>query len=226
MVGHRLVGSSSHYTGDMIGGRAHYDQALALYDPAKHRLLAARFGQDIRVMVLSLRSAVLWLLGYPEAALADVDRALKDARETGHAPSLMYANWTVFTQILLGNYAAANAQADELVALAEEKSAPFWKAFGRIVQGEVLARTGKASDAVHWITSGIAAYRSTGATLGITAYLSFLITAYADLRQFDEALHCIDEASAAIEKTKERWFEAEISRIAGQVALMGRRTMT
>jgi predicted ATPase len=130
------------------------------------------------------------------------------------------------SQILLGNYAAANAQADELVALAEEKSAPFWKAFGRIVQGEVLARTGKASDAVHWITSGIAAYRSTGATLGITAYLSFLITAYADLRQFDEALHCIDEASAAIEKTKERWFEAEISRIAGQVALMGRRTMT
>ena len=43
MVGHRLVGSSSHYTGDMLGGRAHYDQALALYDPAKHRLLAARF---------------------------------------------------------------------------------------------------------------------------------------------------------------------------------------
>jgi class 3 adenylate cyclase/predicted ATPase len=221
MVGHRLVGSSSHYTGDMIRGRAHYDQALALYDPAKHRLLAARFGQDIRVMVLSLRSAVLWLLGYPDAALADVDRALRDAREIGHAPSLMYANWTVFTQILLGNYAAAKAQADELVALAEEKSAPFWKAFGGIVQGEVLARAGKASDAVHWITSGIAAYRSTGATLGIPAYLSYLITAYADLRQFDEALRCIDEASAAIEKTKERWFEAEINRIAGQVALMG-----
>jgi hypothetical protein len=85
MVGHRLVGSSSHYTGDMLGGRAHYDQSLALYDPAKHRLLAARFGQDIRVMVLSLRSAVLWLLGYPEAALADVDQALRDAREIGHA---------------------------------------------------------------------------------------------------------------------------------------------
>ena len=227
MVGHRLVGSSLHYTGDMLGGRAHYDQALALYDPAKHRLLAARFGQDIRVMVLSLRSAVLWLLGYPETAWADVDQALRDAREIGHAPSLMYAlAMTLFTQILLGNYAAANAQADELVAVADEKSAPFWKAFGGIFQGEVLARTGKASDAVHWITSGIAAYRSTGATLGITAYLSYLVTAYADLRQFDEAWRCIEEASVAVEKTKERWFEAEVNRITGQVALMGRKTMT
>ena len=64
MVGHRLVASSSQYTGDIVDGRAHYDQALALYDPAKHRSLATRFGQDIRVMVLSLRSTRLvdaWL---------------------------------------------------------------------------------------------------------------------------------------------------------------------
>ena len=91
MVGHRLVGISSHYTGDIVAGRAHYDQALALYDAAKHRSLAARFGQDIRVTILSFRSIALWMLGYPEAALADVDQALKDAREIDHAPSLMYA---------------------------------------------------------------------------------------------------------------------------------------
>ena len=89
MVGHRLVASSSQYTGDIVDSRAHYDQVLALYDPAKHRSLAIRFGQDIRVMVLSLRSTPLWILGYPEAALAGVDHALKDAREIGHAASLM-----------------------------------------------------------------------------------------------------------------------------------------
>ena len=64
MVGHRLVGSSSQYTGDIVDGRAHYDQALALYDAAKHRSLATRFGQDIRVSVLSFRSTRLvdaWL---------------------------------------------------------------------------------------------------------------------------------------------------------------------
>jgi hypothetical protein len=51
MVGHRLVGASSQYTGDIVGGRTHFDQALALYDPATHRSLATRFGQDIRVAI-------------------------------------------------------------------------------------------------------------------------------------------------------------------------------
>ena len=69
------------------------------------------------------------------------------------------------THILCGNYAAANAQVDELVALADEKGAVFWKAGGMLMQGCVLALTGKASDAVQMITSGITAWRSTGATL-------------------------------------------------------------
>ena len=130
MIGHRLMGNSLLLTGDIAQGRAHYDQALALYDPAEHRPLATRFGQDIRVSVLSYRSLALWLLGYPEAALADADHALKDAREIGHAATLMYA---LIVHIVgpisyCGNYAAANAQLDELVALADEKGALLWKA--------------------------------------------------------------------------------------------------
>ena len=79
------------YTGDIAEGRAHYDQAIALYDPVEHRPLATRFGQDSRVAVLSYRSSALWLLGYPDAALADVERALEDAREIGQAATLMHA---------------------------------------------------------------------------------------------------------------------------------------
>jgi class 3 adenylate cyclase/predicted ATPase len=221
MVGHRIVGSSSLHTGDFVDSRAHYDQALALYDPVEHRSLATRFGQDIRVMVLSIRSSALWMLGYPEAALADVDQALKDARQIGHAASLMYALFlTSLTHVLLGSYAAADAQTDELVAVAEEKSAPLWKAWGRTIQGCVLALTGNPSDAVHQITSGIIGCRSTGATWALPTSLSYLAKAHADLRQFDDAWRCINEAIVAIEKTKERWFEAEVNRIAGEIALM------
>ena len=91
MIGHRVMGHSLLYTGDIAEGRAHYDQAIALYDPAEHRPLATRFGQDAGVAILSYRSMALWLLGYPEAALADADDALKDAREIGQAATLMYA---------------------------------------------------------------------------------------------------------------------------------------
>jgi predicted ATPase len=201
--------------------RAHYNQALALYDPAMRRSLAGRFGQDIRATVLSIRSTALWPLGYPEAALADVNNALQYAREIGHAPSLMYAlAMTCGVLLLLRNYGAANAQADQLVALAEEKSASFWKVSGRLHQGRVLLLTGKASDAVDQLTSGIVAYRSTGATFNLPSSLSVLAKAHADLRQFDDAWHCINEAILVVEESNQRWLEAEVSHTAGEIALM------
>ena len=78
-------------------------------------------------------------------------------------------------------------------------------------QGCVFALTGKASDAVHKITSGITAVRSTGATLWMPLYLSYLARAYAELGQFDDAWRCIGEAMTAMETTKETWFEAEVT---------------
>ena len=102
MIGHRLMGTSLLLTGDIAQGRAHLDQAIALYDPAEHRPLATRFGQDVRVAILGHRSMGLWVLGYPEAALADTDQALRDAREIGHAATLMYALYNAsLTHILL-----------------------------------------------------------------------------------------------------------------------------
>ena len=70
MVAHRLMATSLSHTGKLVDGRAHYDQAIALYNPAEHRALAMRFGQDAGVTHLSLRSATLWVLGHPQAALA------------------------------------------------------------------------------------------------------------------------------------------------------------
>ena len=84
-----------------------------------------------------------------------------------------------------------------------------------------MAVTDEASDAVHQTTSGITALRTTGSTLWLPTWLSELAKAYADLRQFDDAWRCIDEAILTIEKTKEKWFEAEVNRIAGEIALMG-----
>jgi predicted ATPase len=221
MIGHRLVGMSLLHTGDIAAGRAHLDRAMELYHPAEHRPLATLFGQDPGMAILSHRSLALWFLGYPEAALADTARALKDAREIGQAATLRYAlAWTSFTQSFCGNYAAANAQTDEVVALADEKGALLWKAFGMMNQGCVLALTGKASDAVHMITVGITAWRSTGSTLWLPLGLSYLTRAYAELGQFDDAWRCIGEAIAAVETTKERWWEAEVNRVAGEIALM------
>jgi predicted ATPase len=224
IVGHQIVGISLQSAGDITGGRAHYDQAIALYDPVQHRPLATRFGQDSRVVTVSRRSAALWLLGYPDAALADAEHALTYAREIGHAASLMYTlrhGW--FARCQRGNYATADALAAELGSLADEKGAALWKAYGNLHQSCVLVLTGKTLAAVQMITSGLTAIRATGATGWIPWYLSFLARAYAELGKFDDASRCIGEAMTAVETTKEKWCEAEVHRTAGEIAVMSAR---
>jgi class 3 adenylate cyclase/predicted ATPase len=218
MIGHQAVGISLQSAGDITEGRAHYDQAIALYDPVEHRPLATRFGQDSRVVNLSRRSAALWLLGYPEAALADAESALRKAREIGHSATLMYAlSHGAFARYQCGDYASANAVFDELAALAEEKGTLFWKAFGIMNQGCVRALTSQALDAVRMITSG---WQSTGATMWMPFFLSYLARAHAELGKFEDAWCSICEAMTAVETTKERWCEAEVHRIAGEITLL------
>jgi class 3 adenylate cyclase/predicted ATPase/tRNA A37 threonylcarbamoyladenosine biosynthesis protein TsaE len=207
-------------TGDPVGGKEHYDRALAIYDPTEHRPVTTRSGRDVGVALLSSRSSCLWLLGYPAASRDDGERAVKNAREIGHATTLMFAlHGAGFNHTCRRDLAAAIARIDELIALAEEKDAPYWKATGTALRGWLFALTGKASDAVRAITSGITSLRSTGTTLYEPRHLWHLAMAYAELGQLDDAWRCIDEAMAKVERSQEKWCEAEVHRIAGEIAL-------
>jgi class 3 adenylate cyclase/predicted ATPase len=221
LIGHRLMGLSLLHTGDIAGGRVHLDRAFALYDPAEHRPLATRFGQELGAATLCWRSIARWLLGYPEDALTDIEHALKIAREIGHSATLLYLlNFSTWPHIQCGNYAEASALVDEFTAVKDETGSLFWEAWGMMQRGCVLALTGKASDAVQTITSGVAAMRSTATTMWMPLWLSFLTTANAEIGQFDAARRCIGEARALVETTKEKWCAAEVNRIAGEIALL------
>jgi class 3 adenylate cyclase/predicted ATPase len=223
LIGHRLMGISSTWTGNIVEGRAHLDQVVSLYDPAEHRRLATRFGHDAGVAGLIYRAFALWFLGYPNAALEDAHNAVKNAREIGQAATLMYAlSNATWSQIYCGNYGAAAALVRELLPLAQEKGAAYWTAFGTINQGCIWALTGGVSNATEMLTSGIVAWRSTGANLWLPFFLSRLAHAYAEVGQCEEAWRRIGEAINAVETTKEKWCEPDILRIAGEIALISR----
>jgi class 3 adenylate cyclase/tetratricopeptide (TPR) repeat protein len=207
-------------TGDLVGGKEHYDRAFAIYDPAEHHPLTTRSGRDVGVTLLSFRSTCVWQLGYPAASRNDAERAVKNAREMGQATTLMYALYYAGrSYIFCGNYAAAHAQVDELIALADERASPYWKALGAASRGEIFALTESASDAVRAITSAGASLRSIGASLYEPRRLWHLAIAYAELGQADDARRCIDDAIDKVERSKEKWCEAEVHRIAGEIAL-------
>jgi predicted ATPase len=222
MIGHGILGTSLVLTGtDVAQGRAHCDQALALYNAAEHRALAARFGQDVRVTNLAYRSLALWVMGYPETALADLNQAISEARDNGEAATLMFAlGHAPLILLWSGNYATAATMIDEVIVLSDEKGALVWNMAGKLNQGWLFALTDKAADAVRMINSGIEAWRSIGSKLWMPNYLSQLAMAYTGIGQLDDAWRRIGEAMTALETTKEGLWEAEVHRIAGKIALL------
>ena len=127
MIGHRLMGIYLLYTGDIAQGRAYLDQSIALFDP----LVIVHWGADLAPTLRWQHCpSGRWPCGrlaHPEAALADTERALNDAREIRQAATLMFAlHYASMTHIACGNYAAAKAQSDELITLADEKGVPLY----------------------------------------------------------------------------------------------------
>jgi predicted ATPase len=221
VIGHGLLGVALVVSGDFLDGQGHLDRAEALYDPEAHsRPLLTKFGFDF-ALFLTFRSYARWVLGRPEAARADIERALGDARRIGSGVTLMgVLHLTATTQLRLGEIAAAMAQADELVALAKEKSAPAFIAHGMADQCCVLASSGKTSKAVPSFEEAITYDRSLASTAEIPSLLSVLAKVHAELGQFDEAQRCVGEAIALGKASGERWWEAEFHRTAGEIELM------
>ena len=124
--------------------------------------------------------------------------------------------YPIFT---FANYTEANAQAEELVALAEEKGSLFLKAHGKMIQGPHSALTGEAygrSRSTHLRDHRMAC---NGSDSGGGRWPSCFASAYAELGQLDDAWRCMGEVMTTMEATKERWWEAEVDRMAGEIAL-------
>jgi predicted ATPase len=161
------------------------------------------------------------MLGYPDAAVADGKSAVEEAREGGQGiPLLDSLYFTSYPLIHRGEFAAADAQLDELIPLLTEGNASQWRGRGLMHRGCIQALTGKAADAVGMIPSGIAACQSSGSVIFVPWYVSHLARACAELGRFGEARRYISEAFAAIGATGETWCESDIHRIAGEIELL------
>jgi predicted ATPase len=161
------------------------------------------------------------LVGSGEAQEHDIVGETPNLAARNNPASLMHAmSVNCLTQLISSNYATAQAQSDEMIGLAEDKGSNYWKASGMLRRAGVLALTGKASNAVGIFSSAIPTVRSMGTRIYFPVWLSLLARGYGELGQFDDAWSHIGEAMTAVETTKLKWCEADVHRIAGEIALM------
>ena len=121
---------------------------------------------------------------------------------------------------LIGDDAALDERAEELGAVATEQSYPYWIAAGRIFLGWLRVKSGDAIDGVALLRDGIGAYRASGQLAWMPHYIALLAKACEITGQIEEAATLLDKASQIIERTGERWFEAELCRHKGELLLL------
>jgi predicted ATPase len=198
--------------------RAHLAQGIALYDLQKGR--TARTLLDPGVSCLGYESWTLWLLGYPDQALQRCHEALTLAQELAHPFSLAC---TLYYAAVLQQFSrevqAVQARAERLVALATEQEFPVFNAIGTMLRGWALATQGQGEAGTAQLHQGLAAYRAAWAEFQRTYWLTLLADAYRHTEQGTAGLVVLTETLVLVDTTAERFYEAEIYRLQGELLL-------
>ncbi|WEX86686.1 AAA family ATPase [Sinorhizobium garamanticum] len=219
-VGNRIVGTDAFLRGEITIAREYLERSLALYDPQQHRALAFLFAQDPRVAGLSVLSWTLFALGYPEQAQARSNEALTDARELSHRNTLGYALlYGCILSQLRGDWREARDRADSLITLARAQGSPHFLGAGTIVRGWTLAETGELPAAITKVQEGLASWQMTGARFLVPFFLSLLARVETQAGGAKLGLDLLTNALDRARETGERWFEAELHRLTGELML-------
>jgi predicted ATPase/class 3 adenylate cyclase len=220
VLGHASSGRNLMYVGRFASSRSHLEEALALYNPISNRSLGNQFGSDPHANAQAYLGFVLFCLGYPDQALAQIDAAIAEARRLGHLPSLaLTLTFGARLHSVGGENAALDERAAQLIALATDQGFPFWRAMGAIYCGWVKVKNGNVTEGISLLRSGSTAYRATGAELYMPHFVALLAGACEIAGQVEEAVILLDDALQIVERTGERWFAAELNRHKGQLLL-------
>jgi len=218
---HTARGNTLSFLGELLLAREHLEQAIALYNPQQHRSHAHIYGQDPGVHSLSYATLVLWLLGYPDQARKRSLEASALAQELSHPYGLAFALIHVlYVHRFSGEVRATQERAKELVALSTEHGFPIPLAVGAAHQGWALAEQGLSEEGIIQIRQGIDTWRATGSTLFYQPFLlAMLAEAHGKGGLPEEGLTVLAEALAIVNKTGERYWEAELYRLKGELTL-------
>jgi predicted ATPase len=220
LFAHDILAGSLLHLGELASAQALLEQGTALYNPLQHRALIVMHGQDPGVLCRSYAARPLWLLGYPDQALQWSREALTLAQELAHSPSLAFArNWAAAVAQYRRDAPATQAQAEALMALATEHGFAHWLAGGTILRGWALAQQGAREEGTAQMRQGIAAWQATGAEVDRPYFLALQAEAYGKEDQQEEALHVLIEALALVHRFGDRYWEAELHRLKGEILL-------
>jgi len=221
MIAHSDLGYVLLWLGKLRQGRAHLDQAIGLYNLEEHASLRFVYGLDRGIANYVQLSYTLWLLGYPTKAQQAIQNALTLAQELSDPHSVVIAfGYAAGLQFHFRNYPLAYEHAEATFTLAAEHGLAWWTAMSLVFRGRALAAQGQPTEGISQIQQGLDACRALGAVVVWQPfYLALLADAYGQAGQAAEGLHAVADAFEVVNTTHERWYDAELCRLKGELTL-------
>jgi predicted ATPase len=200
----------------------HLERTIALYDPEQHHVLAYRYGGvDPGMACFGYDAWALWLRGYPMQARAQSAKALSLTQQLAHPYTLvriLYLDTLLYQ--LCRDALAVRDQADAAITVATAQRFALMQALGPIMRGWAIAVQEHSTEGLVQIRQGLDTYRSTGAEFQRPHFLALLAEASGLLGQPEGGLAALEEALTLVEKTGERYYEAELHRQRGELLLL------
>ncbi len=218
---HVSLGTTLFFLGEFSTASTHFDHALTLYCDDPRHAHPILHGVDPEVRALSFSAHVLWCLGYPDQSYIRAQASLALARKLSHPFSL--ANALVFlAQLhqLRRETRFTQECADAAIALSTEQGFQMWQAWATILRGWALGKQGRGEEGIAQIHEGLSAYHATGGELGQPYLLALLAEAHADMGKPETGLSVLAKAMALANRTEERYYEADLHRLNGELILL------
>ena len=216
---HMLRGAGLLYMGRPVAARTNCERALAVHDPIAHRTLADLYGLDPTVPNGIHLAMALWLLGYPDQGVQQANEAFQLARDRAHPLSIAMACMGLGILYQHRREAAATLQQGEaLLTLSHEHGIPTPVGGGNPLVGWARAEQGQAVEGIAQMRLGLQLHTDKQ-PLSLSFWMSLLMDAYRRTGQVEEGLALVQEGLGLVERTEERFFEAELYRLQGELLL-------
>ena len=216
--GHWAIEATLTHLGEFELAIEHYDKARSLHEP-KARLNDG-YALQPGVAMPCFAAWSLWLLGEPDQALARILEALSFAREVQEPLSLAHA--LLFAAVVSQFRSEPEATiefATEAIDLSCEHGLVLYRAMATILQGWALNECGRHEVAIERMNHGLADLQATSTELVRPHFLGLLAEALVSAGRYEEALGALQEALELAERGGERYYEAELYRLKGEILL-------
>jgi class 3 adenylate cyclase/predicted ATPase len=216
-IAHRMFGTTCWFAGDYGGARAHIERAIATYDYDRDRHLAPDLGYDIGVNAMANLGLVLWPLGKVDQAARVVEEAVALAVRGGHPPTVALANsYACLLGALRRNPLPVATHAAAVFDVAREHGLPVWLASAKFYGGWARWWNGDREGQAE-MREGQGLFHEMDMHLLDPLRETLLAEVDAASGEVAQGLASMDVQLGAIERTGERWFQAEALRVRGEL---------